>query len=95
MIKRPGRQIPDFSSVELKPLKAELDEKLAQLADKIKQHYDLNQLLLVHRIGWVEAHDTVLLVIVSGTTRDRCFEACSFLVDEIKKEYLIQLMEHK
>lgn len=93
MVKRPGKQVPDFSSVELIPLTVELDTRLYALADEVRQKFQLNQVLLVHRIGRIVARDTVLLAIVSAATRDRCFEACSFLIDEVKKEELIQLTE--
>ena len=93
-VKRPGKQVPDFSSVELKALAADLDTRLFNLAEETKRRYDLNQVLLVHRLGRIGSCDSVLLAIVSGKTRDRCFAACSFLVDEVKKEELIQLTEH-
>lgn len=93
-VKRPGKQVKDFSSVELKTLVPDVDDRLAELAQKTKQQFDLNQVLLVHRLGQIGSCDTVLLAIVSGVTRDRCFAACSFLVDEVKKEELIQLIEH-
>lgn len=93
-VKRPGKQVPLFSSVELKPLVADVDRKLAELARETKKNFDLNQVLLVHRLGTVGSCDTVLLAIVSGVTRDRCFAGCSFLVDEVKKEAFIQLIEH-
>jgi molybdopterin synthase catalytic subunit len=95
MVKRPGKQIADFVSVELKECVSDIDEKLAQLARDIEQRYNLNQVLLVHRLGIIGARDSVLLAIVSGTTRDRCFEACNALVDEIKKEGFIQLIENE
>jgi molybdopterin synthase catalytic subunit len=93
-VKRPGKQVPDFSWVELKALTADPDAKLSELARESKRRFDLNQVLLVHRLGRIGACDSVLLAIVSGATRDRCFAACSFLVDEVKKEELIQLTEH-
>jgi len=93
-VKRPGKQVPDFSSVELKALTSDLDAKLSVLAEETKRKYDLNQVFLVHRLGTIGACDAVLLAIVSGATRDRCFAACSFLVDEVKKEELIELIEH-
>lgn len=93
-VKRPGKQVPLFSSVELKPLVADVDGKLAELAREAKKKFELNQVLLVHRLGTVGSCDTVLLAIVSGVTRDRCFAGCSFLVDEVKKEAFIQLIEH-
>ncbi len=92
-VKRPGKQVQDFSSVELKALTTDLDDKLSRLASDAKQKFNLNQVLLVHRLGVLGACDSVLLAIVSGKTRDRCFKACSFLVDEVKKEELIELIE--
>jgi molybdopterin synthase catalytic subunit len=93
-VKRPGKQVPDFSTVELKPLTADVDERLAAIARQAEEKFTLNQALIVHRLGIIGACDSVLLAIVSGKTRDRCFEACSWIVDEVKKEEFIQLIEH-
>lgn len=92
-VKRPGKRIADFSKVELRALVDDPDAGLASIARRAKETYGLNQVLVVHRLGSVGAGDTVLLAIVSGHTRDRCFAACSWIVDEIKKEELIGLME--
>lgn len=92
-VKRPGKQVPDFSRVELKPLVADVDERLAAIARRAEEQFRLNQVLVVHRLGTIQACDSVLLAIVSGKTRDRCFEACSWIVDEVKKEEFIQLTE--
>lgn len=93
MVKRPGKQIADFSGVELIPRSTDVNQRLAGHAAETAQRFVLNQILVVHRIGRVGPRDSVLLVMVSGATRDRCFAACSFLVDEIKKEAIIQLTE--
>jgi len=93
-VKRPGKQVPDFSTVELKPLTADVDGQLAAIARKAIEKFKLNQSLIVHRLGIIGACDSVLLAIVSGKTRDRCFQACSWIVDEVKKEEFIQLIEH-
>lgn len=92
-VKRPGKQVPDFSRVELKPLCADVDSRLLAIAEQARERFQLNQVLVVHRLGTIGACDSVLLAIVSGKTRDRCFEACSWIVDEIKKEEFIQLIE--
>ncbi|NVN90792.1 MAG: molybdenum cofactor biosynthesis protein MoaE [Desulfuromonadales bacterium] len=92
-VKRPGKQIPDFSSVELKPLVKDVDLCLAGIAGQAEEKFKLNQVLVVHRLGMIGACDSVLLAIVSGKTRDRCFEACSWIVDEVKREEFIELIE--
>jgi molybdopterin synthase catalytic subunit len=93
-VKRPGKQVPDFSSVELKPLVDDVDNRLAAIARSAKEKFKLNQALVVHRLGTIGACDSVLLAIVSGKTRDICFAACSWIVDEVKKEEFIELIEH-
>lgn len=92
-VKRPGKQVADFSSVELKSLVADVNERLAAIARLAEEQFNLNQVLVVHRLGTIHACDSVLLAIVSGKTRDRCFQACSWIVDEVKKEEFIQLIE--
>jgi molybdopterin synthase catalytic subunit len=92
-VKRPGKQVPDFSSVELKPLVSDCNGCLADLARRAEEQFQLNQVLVVHRLGIIGACDSVLLAIVSGKTRDRCFAACSWIVDEIKQEEFIELTE--
>jgi molybdopterin synthase catalytic subunit len=92
-VKRPGKQVPNFSTVELKPLVKDVDDRLAGIARKAEETFKLNQVLIVHRLGTIGACDSVLLAIVSGATRDRCFEACSWIVDEVKREEFIELIE--
>ena len=93
-VRRPGKQVPEFSTVELKPLVSDVDERLAALARSAEEKFELNQVLIVHRLGVIGACDSVLMAIVSGKTRDRCFAACSRIVDEIKREEFIKLIEH-
>lgn len=92
-VKRPGKQVPGFSTVELKPLVSDVDDRLASLARSAEETFELNQVLIIHRLGVIDARDSVLLAIVSGKTRDRCFAACSWIVDEIKREEFIELIE--
>jgi molybdopterin synthase catalytic subunit len=92
-IKRPGKQVPNFSTVDLMPLVDDVDSRLAAIARSAEEKYKLNQVLLVHRLGTIGACDSVLLAIVSGKTRDICFAACSWIVDEVKKEEFIELIE--
>ncbi len=95
MVKRPGKQIPDFSNVSLRALADDPDAKLIELAETSRNKFNLNQVLIVHRLGNVNAGDSVLLAIVSSDTRDRSFAACSWIVDEIKWEEFIELKENR
>jgi molybdopterin synthase catalytic subunit len=92
-VKRPGKKVANFSRVELKPLVPEVGSRLERLAREAVEKFGLNQALLVHRLGTIDAGDSVLLAIVSAATRDRAFEACAWIVDEVKKEEFIELVE--
>lgn len=94
LVKRPGKQVPDFSGVELKPLCSDVDDRLTGIARQAGENYQLNQVPIVHRLGMIGSGDSVLLAIVSGKTRERSFAACSWIVDEIKREEFIALREH-
>ena len=92
-VKRPGKKVPNFARVELRAAVEDVDGRLAALAEKARKKFDLNQVLVVHRLGLIGPGDSVLLAIVSGKTRDRCFAGCSWIVDMIKREEFIELVE--
>lgn len=92
-VKRPGKKVANFSKVALKALVPDVDARLERLAREATEKFGLNQALLVHRLGTIEAGDTVLLAIVSAPTRARAFEACAWIVDEVKKGDFIELVE--
>jgi molybdopterin synthase catalytic subunit len=92
-VKRPGKQIASFSAVQLTALVPEVDESLAEVARRAEKDFGLGQVLIVHRLGRLEARESILLVVVSSPTRRPCFEACAWIVDEVKKEGFIGLVE--
>jgi molybdopterin synthase catalytic subunit len=92
-VKRPGKQIALFSSVELRALVPDVNKGLEEVARRAKEKFGLGQVLLVHRLGRLEASETVLVAVVSAPSRTPCFEGCAWIVDEIKKESLIELVE--
>ncbi len=92
-VKRPGKQVPGFAFVELRALVPDPGERLTALARRAQAEFGLNQVLVAHRLGTITVGDSVLLAIVSAATRDACFRACSWIVDEIKKEDVIELVE--
>ncbi|MDF1554289.1 MAG: molybdenum cofactor biosynthesis protein MoaE [Deferrisomatales bacterium] len=92
-VKRPGKQVPAFSQVRLSTLVDDPDAALQRLARDTQAQFGLHQVLLVHRLGTIGARDTVLLAIVSSATRDLSFDACRHLVDVVKREEFIALVE--
>ena len=92
-VKYPGKKIAAFRQVVLSPLLADPDAALAEVGRQATIIYDILQVCIIHRLGIVGRGDDVLLVIVSAAIRKQAFAACAWMVDEIKKENIIQLTE--
>ena len=65
-------------------------EKMARhqfglLFDQIEQRWPIESIRLVHRIGLVRVNEPSLWVEVVSPHRAEAFEACQFLIDEMKK----------
>lgn len=92
-VKYPGKQVAAFSHVDLVPRIEDPDAALAEIGRQAAMQWNLHQVLITHRLGVVGRGDDVLLVMVSATTRKQAFAGCARIVDEIKKENIIQLRE--
>ncbi|MBI1909446.1 MAG: molybdenum cofactor biosynthesis protein MoaE [Deltaproteobacteria bacterium] len=57
-------------------------EKIVQSA---KEKWPIEKIAVVHRIGWVPVGEASLVIAVSSPHRREAFEACQFIIDEIKK----------
>ncbi len=92
-VKYPGKQVEEFSRVILAPLIADPDAALAEVGRQAAVQYNLHQVFIAHRLGAVGRGDDVLLVMASAATRKQAFAGCARIVDEIKRENIIQLIE--
>lgn len=59
---------------------------IARLIEQAKQRWPAHQVCVQHRFGRVPVGHAALFVGVRATHRREAFEACQFLVDEIKRE---------
>ena len=92
-VKYPGKVLPDFRVVSLDALVGDVCEGLRTIGVDAAWNFLLHRIFIMHRLGTVERGSDVLLVICSAATRRCAFDACSWIVDEIKKERLIALRE--
>lgn len=56
-----------------------------RLADLACQNHDVNQILIMHRLGRVELAETSVAICVASAHRRAAFEACSWLMDRTKE----------
>jgi len=65
---------------------AELCLKEAEkIFEETKERFKINQALCVHRLGHLAIGDLAVWVGVSALHRDSAFQACRYVIDEIKK----------
>ena len=92
-IKRPGKKISNFSDVLLEAVLSEPQKELSDIGQSALDGFELNQVLIAHRLGVVNAGGDVLFVAVSASTRTKAFAGCAHIVDAIKSEKAIRLVE--
>jgi molybdopterin synthase catalytic subunit len=60
-------------------------EELGKILDEAKQIYKIEDALAIHRIGTLIPGEISLFVKVTSSHRKEGFEACQYIVDELKK----------
>ena len=75
---------------EISALDYEAFEKMAvhqfqKIFDEVERRWPIESVRLVHRIGTVSVNEPSLWVEVTAPHRGEAFQACKFLIDEMKK----------
>ena len=60
------------------------EKHLAAIIDEAKQRWNLVEGLIVHRVGAIAPTDAIVLTAVWSSHRKEAFEACRFLMEELK-----------
>ena len=77
-----GRRVLHLEYEAYRPM---ADNKLAEIADEIRERWDVEDVAIAHRLGRLEIGDISLVVAVASPHRERAFEACQYSVDRIKQ----------
>lgn len=64
-------------------------EQMNKLASEASSRWPIESMTLMHRIGRVEVGQASVLICVACPHRNQSFEACRFLIDELKKSVAI------
>lgn len=57
---------------------------LARIGEEAKQRWKILDILVVHRVGHISPGEPIVLVAVWAAHRSAAFEACRFLMEELK-----------
>ena len=77
-----GRRVLHLEYEAYRPM---ADNKLAEIADEIRERWDVQDVAISHRLGRLEIGDISLVVAVASAHREHAFEACQYSVDRIKQ----------
>ncbi len=60
------------------------EKSLIQICSDARKRWDLGQLRIIHRIGFIPADEQIVFVGVTSKHRKAAFEACAFIMDYLK-----------
>ncbi len=73
----------------------EMGEKvLEHIVRRTRERWNLHRIAVFHRIGLLELTEASVIIVVSSPHRAEAFEACRFIIEEIKKDLPVWKKEH-
>jgi molybdopterin synthase catalytic subunit len=58
---------------------------LEAIRRKAMETYEIQDVTIIHRTGMLEVTENIVLIVVSAAHRHEAFEACRFVLEELKK----------
>ncbi len=71
----------------------DVENELKSIVDSIKEKYELEDVLIIRRLGVLEVGDVIALVAASAPHREDAFDACRHGVESLKKMKTIKKIE--
>src|ERR1700756_2631849 len=62
------------------------EKKLAEIETEAHHRWPLDAVLIIHRYGWLEPGDRIVLVAAASPHREAALAACHFLIDWLKSD---------
>lgn len=59
---------------------------LENIADEAKRRWSVENVSIVHRVGWIPVGEEAVVVAVGSAHRAEAFEACRYVIDTLKHE---------
>ena len=72
-------------SVEYEDVQGTAEERLREIAGKIRRKWQLNNVTICHRIGKLKVGDINLVVAIAAAHRQEGFAACQYAIDQFKQ----------
>lgn len=76
----------DTISLYLEHYPAMTNNTLNKIADVAKERFELNRVVVIHRVGEIQANENIVFIGVSSAHRKKAFLAVEFIIDMLKNE---------
>ncbi|MFC2045161.1 molybdenum cofactor biosynthesis protein MoaE [Chloroflexota bacterium] len=80
-------------SVEYQDREGTAQTRLTEIADEIRQQWQVNDLAICHRIGKLKVGDINLVIAIATSHRPEGFAACQYAVNRFKEKMPTQKKE--
>ena len=77
------REFPEGVGLEFKD-NNQAAEKLTEIVKRAITRFDVEDVAIIHRVGFLGISENILLVAVSAPHRGPAFDACRSIIDDIK-----------
>lgn len=77
------REFPSGKGLELENNRIALG-KLEQIRKKAIHSFDIEDVAIIHRVGFLSISEKILLIAVSASHREPAFDACRSIIDDVK-----------
>lgn len=69
-------------------------KEMQKIAEKAKSLFEIKNIVIHHREGFVGIKDIAVIIAVSSVHRENAFKACSYAIDQLKNSVPIWKKEH-
>jgi len=81
---RDFNQGDEVTSMTLEHYPGMTESYLDKICDEAMQRWELLDCLIIHRVGEINPNDPIVLTVVWSAHRKEAFEACRYLMEELK-----------
>lgn len=91
---RDFNESPEVTALTLEHYPGMTERALENVVERARQRWQINDVIVVHRIGYMTPGDDIVAVLVSTVHRQAAFEACAFIMDFLKTSAPFWKKEH-
>ncbi|REC96386.1 molybdopterin synthase subunit MoaE [Kushneria indalinina DSM 14324] len=91
---RDFNESPEVTALSLEHYPGMTERALENVVERAQGRWEINDAIIVHRIGYMTPGDDIVAVLVSTAHRHAAFEACAFIMDFLKTSAPFWKKEH-